>query len=141
VNWCCDETEEAGQQGNFGGGNNILVGRVKTVVTSNPTAVQNEIAVTLGMGSKVMTPRNHKAALKRLAKNKDLVILVLDEVDNMISGQRGESGSKKILKSLEIHMSVLVDHHTSIILEYGVHDSNKLSVCYQGVPELSFMSA
>jgi Cdc6-like AAA superfamily ATPase len=81
VNWCCDETEEAVRQRYFGGGNNILVGRVKTVVTSNPTAILNEIAVTLGMGSKVMTPRNHKAAtIKRFTKHKGLVILVLDEV-------------------------------------------------------------
>jgi AAA domain len=101
VNWCCDEAEEAVRRGEFGGGNNILIGRVKTVVTTDPTAILNEIAVALGMGSNIMTTKNHKATIKKFTKNKDLVILVLDEVDNMISGQGGrESGSEKILQSL-----------------------------------------
>ena len=102
VNWCCDQAEKAVQKGELDGINDILIGRIKTILTRDATEILHDISGVLGMGSKAMTMKNHKDQLKKLAKRKDLVLLVIDEVDNMVSARGGEaeSGSAKILQNL-----------------------------------------
>ena len=71
-------------------------------MTGDATALLNEIARVLQMGTKKMTMKNHRDLIEKITKKKDLVMLVIDEVDNMISTRGGaaESGSSKILRSL-----------------------------------------
>lgn len=102
VNWCCDQAERAVRKGEVDGVNEILIGRLKTILTRDAKEILHDIAGVLGMGSKAMTMKNHKDLLKKVAKKKEMVILVIDEVDNMVSARGGEpeSGSAKILQSL-----------------------------------------